>query len=237
MYIVSSAVLFDAAGFEQAPLGKKSYSSYAYEEDWAYTGAKDRYKALRKADRKAAVPKAVGSVPLVNVHKDSLAAPAPGPAGPGGPGGPSPAPAPGPGPAPAPRPLTWREQMAKMKGDMTRKLGGDSFDADYVIDRPTQFPILHKEYAVGPYHDMFPDDGSLAPGPGPSPSPMPPGWPAPAPMGSIPFTESSLPDHVNHNDMVTASADFRREYGPNGPQRDPNVVHGPHIDRPWKGWR
>jgi hypothetical protein len=125
--------------------------------------------------------------------------------------------------------------MAKMKADMT-KMVGDSFDADYVIDRPTQEPIKSKkEYPVGPYYDIFPDDGSLPAGPGPAPAPPGQG-PSPAPMGYIPFTEESLPDHVEHNDRDTMLGNWRIEYGPHGPQRDLQKVHGPYIDRPFKGW-
>lgn len=206
----------------------------AYDEDWAFNGPKDMRKSRHK--RKQAITKAVGDIPRVAMHKDSVAAPAggpAGPAGPAGPGGPGPSPSPAPAPIPAPAPLTWREQMAKMKADMTKKVG-DSFDADYVIDRPTQFPIKRKEYPVGQYHDIFPDDGSLPPGPGPAPAA--PGSPSPAPMGYIPFTEASLPDHVEHNDRVTMVGNWRVEYGPHGPQRDPQIVHGPYIDRPFKGW-
>jgi hypothetical protein len=204
----------------------------AYDEDWAFNGPKEMRRNRHK--RKPVVAKAVGDIPHVAMHKDSMAAPAPGPASPGGPGSPGPGPAPVPLPAPAPAPLTWDEKMAKMKADMTKRVG-DSFDADYVIDRPTQFPIKHKEYPVGPYYDIFPDDGSLHPGPGPAPAPPGQG-PSPAPMGYIPFTEASLPDHVEHNDQNTMVANFRLEYGPHGPQADPQIVHGPYIDRPFKGW-
>lgn len=209
----------------------------AYEDDWAFNGPKDMRKARHK--RKPAVAKALGDIPRAAMHKDSASAPAggpAGPAGPAGPGGPGPAPGPAPGPVPAPAPLTWEEKMAKMKKDMTKKVG-DSFDADYVIDRPTQSPIPFKHIAfpVGPYHDMFPDDGSLPAGPGPAPAPPGQG-PSPAPMGYIPFTEASLPDHIEYKDKDQMTKNWRLEYGPEGPQRDPKLVHGPFIDRPFKGW-
>jgi hypothetical protein len=123
--------------------------------------------------------------------------------------------------------------MAKMKKDMVNKVGS-AFDADYVIDRPTQMPIKHKEHPVGPYYDIFPDDGSLPAGPGPAPAPPGQG-PSPAPMGYVPFSESSRPDEVQHNDYNTTLGNWRAEYGPHGPKPHPHV-HGPYIDRPFVGW-
>jgi len=224
----------------------KSDSLHSMADDWANEGL----TPTKRLKRKNAVATAVGDIPRVHVHqdsvastnqsssktKDSVAAPAAGPAGPGGPGGPggpAPGPAPAPGPVPAPAPLTWDEKMAKMKKDMSKKVGSN-FDADYVIDRPTQFPIKHKEHQPGPYYDIFPDDGSLHPGPGPAPAPPGQG-PSPAPMGYIPFSESDLPDEVEHNDKVTMVKNWRQEYGPHGPEKHP-AVNGPYIDRPFVGW-
>merc|ERR1719482_2391540 len=150
------------------------------------------------------------------------------------------------GPAPAPAPITVAHIVGKMKGKLAKKLD-NGFDADYVIDRPTTIDGSVK-LVKGPMppstpHDIAPDKGFPPPGePGPGPGPAPAPAPSPGPGPDIPnswspFTESSLPEEVNHNDMETSLGDWRLEFGPHGPQYGKHSAYqtgntGAHFGQP-----
>lgn len=220
-----------------------------YEADWAFEGSEQDLKLKRAAARKQrAEAKALKTEDLarsqINIAGDAPAS-APGPAP-----GPSPGPSPGPAPVPYRLPgmkklgdtedfgvhwesLDYNEQMVKTKEDMTTRLGGNSFDADYVLNRPNEVKAGDGEaHPVRSYQDIFPYEVGA-----PSPGPAAPGQaPSPGPMGFIPFLESSLPDMVNHKNEDTMTEDWRSEYGPSGPQRQADVIKGPHIKKSFKGW-
>jgi len=220
-----------------------------YESDWAFEGSAQDLKLRRQRARKHRAEAKV-------IEQDSLAraALAVASGAPAGSPGPAPGPSPGPSPGPAPMPfrldglkhlgetedfgvhwegLDYNEQMVKTKDDMTTRLGGNSFDADYVLNRPNEVKAGDgKSHPVRSYQDIFPFEVGA-----PSPGPAAPGIaPSPAPMGFIPFLESSLPAVVNHKNEDTMTSDWRSEYGPKGPQRNPAQVKGPHIKKSFKGW-
>lgn len=92
--------------------------------------------------------------------------------------------------------------VASAKREMTERLGGDHWDADYVLDRPNAVPPGFRGAMLpGHWRDIVPDDGvyptepPTAPGPAPGPcfglsGPAPCPGPAPAPA---PLLGSSLP--------------------------------------------
>lgn len=126
--------------------------------------------------------------------------------------GPGPAPAlmmraPAPAPAPVPAPLTYEQKVAKLKGDVMRKIGADSFDADLVIERPTKVPPgSGKKAAVPEFKDVGNDFGPYA-------KPV-----KPLKSDDISFQVNSLPDDARHKDRDTMLGDWHKEYGPHGPK-------------------
>lgn len=134
------------------------------------------------------------------VHKKQHAGPAAGPAG---------APGMGPAPAPAPAPLNYEQRVSKLKGDMMNKIKGDSFDADFVIERPNKVlpgKSTGTEVPVPEFKDVGGDFGPYAPAA------------APLKHDDISFKTGSLPKDSAHVNRETMTSDWHMEYGPNGPK-------------------
>eukprot|EP00746_Dinoflagellata_sp_MGD_P168312 gnl/MRDRNA2_/MRDRNA2_99676_c0_seq1.p1 gnl/MRDRNA2_/MRDRNA2_99676_c0~~gnl/MRDRNA2_/MRDRNA2_99676_c0_seq1.p1 ORF type:complete len:331 (-),score=86.41 gnl/MRDRNA2_/MRDRNA2_99676_c0_seq1:5-997(-) len=131
--------------------------------------------------------------------------------------GPAGMPGPAPAPAPAPAPLNYEQRVSKLKGDMMAKIKGDSFDADFVIERPNKVKpgtSTGQEVPVGDFKDVGGDFGPYAPAA------------APLKHDDISFKTGSLPVDAAHVDRQTMTSDWHMEYGPNGPK-------GIHGARPW----
>lgn len=130
----------------------------------------------------------------------------------------APGPAAGPAPAPAPAPLNYEQQVSKLKGDMMKKINGDSFDADLIIHRPTKTPPGNgnAEVPVPEFKDVGGDFGPYAPAA------------APLKFDDISFKPGSLPVDAAHVNRETMTSDWHMEYGPDGPK-------GTHGARPQLG--
>lgn len=131
--------------------------------------------------------------------------------------GPAAGPMPGPAPAPAPAPLNYEQQVSKLKGDMMAKIKGDSFDADFVIERPNKVKpgtSTGQEVPVPEFKDVGGDFGPYAK------------KAKPLKHDDISFKTGSLPVDAAHVDRQTMTSDWHMEYGPNGPK-------GIHGARPW----
>jgi len=127
-----------------------------------------------------------------------------------------PGPGPAPAPAPAPAPLDYKGRVSKLKGDMMKKIKGDSFDADFVIERPNKVlpgTSTGTEVPVPEFKDVGGDFGPYAPAA------------APLKHDDISFKTGSLPVDAAHVDRQTMTSDWHMEYGPNGPK-------GQHGTRP-----
>lgn len=121
----------------------------------------------------------------------------------------APAMAPAPAPVPVPAPLTYEEKVAKMKGDMMKKIKGDSFDADLIIERPNKVKPgegTGKEHPVPEFKDVGNDFGPYAK------------KPKALKHDDIAFKTGSLPADAAHVDRSTMTSDWHMEYGPNGPK-------------------
>lgn len=130
----------------------------------------------------------------------------------------APGPAAGPAPAPVPAPLNYEQQVSKLKGDMMKKINGDSFDADLIIHRPTATPPGNgnAEVPVPEFRDIAGDFGPYAPAA------------APLKYDDVAFKPGSLPVDAAHVNRETMTSDWHMEYGPNGPK-------GTHGARPSLG--